>query len=343
MRIASISKIKQSQLVKISLLVSVLVSLPKTIFIYRMITHNRIDFSEVTLAPFIVQFLFFFLFSWIILQLSANWSYAYVTNKTVRIVVNIILAILILIGFMEVLVFTYPFTTTENISKEEYGFLFFNYATILIALFFVARILRLQIIQKENLIENEQLKQQNLQSELTALKNQIDPHFLFNSLNSLTSLLRENQEATDFVTKLSFMYRYILQSGNSDVVSVAEELKFLDSYLYLIKTRYRNRFTIKLNIAPADLDKKVPPLALQVLVENAVKHNEISESNPLLVEVYSENGKVVIKNKIRNRRTLAEGTGNGLTNLNKRYYLVAKQQLTITTENNSFCVLIPLL
>jgi len=228
-------------------------------------------------------------------------------------------------------------------SKEERGFLSFNYVTLFIVLFFVARILRLQIIQKENLLENEQLKQQNLQNELTALKNQIDPHFLFNSLNSLNSLIRDNKEATAFVTKLSFMYRYILQSGDRNLVTVKEELKFLESYIYLIKTRYRDRFSIEMDIHAGDLEKEVPPLALQLLVENAVKHNEISESHPLEVKIYSMDNQICIENTIRERTTLAEGTGNGLANLNKRYNLLGKQKMTITTDNNTFCVKLPLL
>ncbi|WP_273566032.1 sensor histidine kinase [Maribacter halichondriae] len=343
MNVTSISRVKQSQLIKISLLVSLLLSLPKTIFIYRMIEHGKMDFSEVAPSEFILQFLFFFLFSWVVLQISANWAYQFIQTHAIRILTNIAIGIVVLVLFLQLLVYIYPFFTDQAISKEERGFLSFNYATILIILFFVARILRLQIIQKENLLENEQLKQQNLQNELTALKNQVDPHFLFNSLNSLNSLIRDNKEATAFVTKLSFMYRYILQSGDRDLVSVEEELKFLESYIFLIKTRYRNRFSIEMDIDAADLEKEVPPLALQLLVENAVKHNEISESHPLQVKIYSKDNAIFVENTIRPRTTLAEGTGNGLTNLDKRYYLLGKQKMNVTTENNIFCVKIPLL
>lgn len=343
MKTTSISKVKQSQIVKIALLVSFLLSLPKTIFIYRMMERGKMDFSEVHLSEFILQFLFFFFFSWIILQLSANWVYKFIQSRGIRIVANIAVGIIILVAALKLLIHIYPFCTDQMMPKEEQGFLFFNYSTIFIVLFFVARILRLQLVQKENLLENEQLKQQNLQNELTALKNQIDPHFLFNSLNSLNSLIRDNEEATNFVTKLSFMYRYILQSGDRDLVSVKEELKFLESYVYLIKTRYRDRFSLELDIDAGDLDKDVPPLALQLLVENAVKHNEISETHPLQVKIYSEDASICVENRIRSRSTLAEGTGNGLSNLDKRYYLLGKQRMTVTTTNNIFCVKIPLL
>ena len=343
MKATSISKVKQSQIIKISLLVSLLLSLPKTIFIYRMIEHGKMDFSEVAPSEFILQFLFFFFFSWIVLQISANWAYQFISTPALRIVTNIAVGIVIAVLVLQLLVYIYPYCTNHVMSKEERGFLSFNYVTLFIVLFFVARILRLQIIQKENLLENEQLKQQNLQNELAALKNQIDPHFLFNSLNSLNSLIRDNKQATAFVTKLSFMYRYILQSSDRDLVSVKEELKFLESYIFLIKTRYRDRFSIDMDIDAVDLEKEVPPLALQLLVENAVKHNEISESHPLQVKIYSEDGAISVENIIRPRTTLAEGTGNGLANLNKRYNLLGKQKMIITTDNTIFCVRIPLL
>ena len=168
-----------------------------------------------------------------------------------------------------------------EMTERDTGFLNFTYVNLLIALFFIGRILRLQADKQASRIENELLKQQSLQNELMALKNQIDPHFLFNSLNSLTSLIRDNDRATQFVTKLSHMYRYILQSGESDLVTVREELKFTESYTHLIRARYRDRFSIDIEIADKYLDREIPPLALQLLVENAVKHNEISRTNPL--------------------------------------------------------------
>ena len=198
------------------------------------------------------------------------------------------------------------------------------------------------MVSQVSLIENERLKQQNLQTELAALKNQIDPHFLFNSLNSLTCLLRDNEEATQFVKKLSFMYRYILQSGDRDLVTVKEELKFLESYSYLIKTRYRDRFTVDIEIDEKYLEREIPPLALQLLVENAVKHNEISETNPLTVKIFYKDGFIYVENILRPRSVMAEGTGNGLVNLDKRYYLIAKKNITISKEDNKFRVKLPL-
>ena len=338
-----IKQVKQSQLVKVALLLSVLVSIPKTIFLYNMINEGNIDFSQVLVMDFLYRLVFFFVFSWLILQLNANWGYMKVkSTQVIRTVVIISLNIFVVWAILHVFRFLYPYCVDSTMSRDERGILSFTYIILLIVLFFIARILRLQTNQQENLIENERLKQQNLQNELAALKNQIDPHFLFNSLNSLTSLVRDNGAATNFVKKLSFMYRYILQSRDSDLVTIREELKFLESYTYLIKTRYRDRFTIDITIDDKHLEEGIPPLALQVLVENAVKHNEISEVNPLKVKIFSKGGSIFVENVLRPRSTLADGTRNGLQNLEKRYLLLRKQMIKVNRGNGLFSVELPL-
>lgn len=336
-------QVKQSQLVKISLLFAVLVSLPKTIYIYKMFHSGDMDFSEAWVKDFFIKLIFFFLFSWLILQLNSNWGYLFSRNrKILRIFALFVLNIAILVTAPALLDFIYPLITGIPISNEEKGFLSVILTTLVILLLFISRILRLQMVQQSSLIENERLKQQNLQTELTALKNQIDPHFLFNSLNSLNCLLRDNDEAAQFVKKLSFMYRYILQSGDRDLVSLKEELKFLESYSYLIKTRYRDRIDIDIKVDSKYHEKEIPPLALQLLVENAVKHNEISETNPLTVNIYTKDGYVFVENILQPRTVMAEGTGNGLMNLDKRYHLIAKQNIVINKDDNKFSVKLPL-
>ena len=134
------------------------------------------------------------------------------------------------------------------------------------------------------------------------------------------------------------MYRYILQSSDRNLVPLKEELKFLDSYIFLIKTRYRDRFEIVIDVDEMLLEERVPPLALQLLVENAVKHNEISEVNPLLVKVYSENGYLCVENEIRLRTTFVDSTGNGLSNLNKGYLLLKERTISITNTDSIFKV-----
>lgn len=227
-------------------------------------------------------------------------------------------------------------------NRSDKGLLYFVYFVIILIVFFISRILRFQIVQQEDQAEKELLKRQSLQNELSALKNQINPHFLFNSLNSLNSLVRGNEDATSFVNNLSYMYRYILQSGQQDLVSLSEELKFLESYIYLIKTRYRDRFKIDITIDDKLLNHTIPSLTLQLLVENAVKHNEISEQKPLLVKIYNDNDMLVVENDIQPRTSLVESTGKGIANINKRYQLLKNNHIRISESNNVFSVKLPL-
>jgi sensor histidine kinase YesM len=308
-----------------------------------MALEGNMGLSMDWVKDFLIKLVFYFLFSWLILQLNSNWGYLLTKyKKATRVVAVIILNFVILLMGAPILDFIFTFIIGNPLPKEEKGFLVFVLTVLVIILLFVSRILRLQIVQQASLIENERLKQQNLQSELAALKNQIDPHFLFNSLNSLTCLIRDNDKASQFVKKLSFMYRYILQSTDRDLVSLREELKLVESYSYLIKTRYRDRFAIDIEIDEKYHEKEIPPLALQLLVENAVKHNEISETNPLTVKIFYKDGFIFVENKLQPRTAMAEGTGNGLVNLDKRYYLIEKQNIRITTSDNKFSIKLPL-
>lgn len=339
----SLKHVKQSAIFKIALLLAILASLPKTIFLYDMISRGNLDLSSVWIMDLLFRFVFFFLFSWAVLELNANIGYAkFKLSTKARLAVMVLINIALLFICLTLYKFLYPILMGVEMTERDTGFLNFTCANLLIALFFIGRILRLQADKQETRIENELLKQQSLQNELMALKNQIDPHFLFNSLNSLTSLIRDNERATQFVKELSHMYRYILQSGESDLVTVKEELKFTESYTHLIRTRYRDRFTVDINIAEKYLDQEIPPLALQLLVENAVKHNEISTKNPLQVHIFSKNGSIHVENRMQLRKVLKEGTKNGLLNLKKRYILLLGRKLKVRTENNIFAVALPL-
>ncbi|WP_339628292.1 histidine kinase [uncultured Maribacter sp.] len=339
----AITKVKQGEVIKTALLVGILVSLPKTIYLYNGIMDGNLDFSFLWIADFLYRYIFFFFFSWGVLQLNTNIDFdAYNWSSPVKwiVIISINIAVLLLVIFL--ISSLYPLCFEKQMSLREIGFVNFTFINLSFVLFFIARSLRLKTDRQDDRIENEQLKQQNLENELSALKNQIDPHFLFNSLNSLTSLIRENEKATQFVKKLSYMYRYILQSSDTNLVQVKEELKFLESYSYLMETRYRDRLNIEVNIDAPLLERELPPLALQSLVENSVKHNEISSTNPLTVKVYSKGESIVIENPIRGRSTLAEGTGTGLMNLKKRYALLLKHQIKVTTDNDIFKVELPL-
>ncbi|WP_299322666.1 sensor histidine kinase [uncultured Maribacter sp.] len=339
----ALTKVKQGEVIKTALLLGILVSLPKTIYLYNGIMEGNLDFSMSWVTDFLYRYLFFYCFSWLVIQLNANIDYdGFKWSPILKWIVILIINVVLLFAVIKVIKAFYPLINGRDLKPNEEGWINFTFINLSIVLFFIARLLLVSTDKQESRIENEQLKQQNLENELAALKNQIDPHFLFNSLNSLSSLIRDNENATKFVNKLSYMYRYILQSGETNLVSTKEELKFLDCYTFLMKTRYRDRIEIDVNIDEEFMDMKIPPLALQSLVENSVKHNEISSTNPLTVKVYSNGNSLVVENPIRSRSTLAEGMGTGLYNLKKRYSLLLKKEVLVSTENDIFKVELPL-
>lgn len=183
------------------------------------------------------------------------------------------------------------------------------------------------------------------EAELKLLKSQIDPHFLFNNLNILSSLIKKDTDQADnFITRFSNLYRYMLSSGDKDFVSMKEEMKFLDDYVYLLNQRFGKAYQIDNHIDRKKAENYIIlPAALQGLVENAVKHNEGSRNNPLLVTLNLEGDNIVIKNEIRPKMTPQNSTGTGLKNLNARYELVTNKSIQINENQGAFEIRLPLI
>lgn len=198
--------------------------------------------------------------------------------------------------------------------------------------------------QQQVLIENEQLQAENIRNQYEVLKNQLNPHMLFNSLNTLRSLVRENQnKAQDYIQELSRVLRYTLQSHDFQSVSLREEMEFVSAYIFLLKMRFENNLQFDIQINKTLEERRLPPMAIQVLVENAVKHNEISNRKPLTIHILTNNeGNLCVSNDIQPKWTATAGTGIGLVNLAKRYRLLFKQDIQIT-EDKEFNVCIPLI
>jgi sensor histidine kinase YesM len=190
-------------------------------------------------------------------------------------------------------------------------------------------------------IENEEkLKQENLVSKYEALKNQVNPHFLFNSLNTLSGLVeKDSEQAVLYIKKLSDIYRYVLEQKDKAAVNISEEIGFVNDYVYLQKIRYGDGFVFKAVIH--DLKGQVAPLALQMLVENAVKHNIIDRDQPLTIELSEEEGFYVVKNNLQRKKTLQQNSPTGLDNLYKRYEFLSMEKVEITENENEFIVKLP--
>lgn len=213
--------------------------------------------------------------------------------------------------------------------------------TLLISFFLHAREFFLNWKKLE--LDAVKLRNENLTSKYESLKSQLDPHFLFNSLNVLTNLVyTDADKSAVFIKQLSEVYRYVLEVRNKELVPLEDELKFVESYLYLQQIRFGDKLKIENKLQ--GVSGLIPPLALQILVENAIKHNVVSEDDPLTISMFTENNLVVIKNNLQKKIRLTEAsTGIGLDNISKRYEFLTGQKIVIEETASAFIVKLPLL
>ncbi len=192
--------------------------------------------------------------------------------------------------------------------------------------------------------ETEKLKREGLKAELNALKTQVNPHFLFNNLNTLASVIPEDPKlAVDFVQQLSKLYRHILEVKDEQSILLREELDVLKAYAFLLQTRFGNNLDVVINVPHEKLNKKIVPLSLQILMENAIKHNIVSSDKPLKIEVSAVNGKLIVSNNLQKKNQVNESTGIGLDNIRNRYKLLGNGQVEVNESGSNFTVSIPLI
>lgn len=197
------------------------------------------------------------------------------------------------------------------------------------------------IRQYETALDNEWLKRENERFKYESLKAQLNPHFLFNSMNSLSALVSTDQaKAKKFIRKLSSVYRHVLEHQNKSLILMEEELHFLNDYTFLLQTRFDEGLTIHININEEHLHKKIVPMALQLLTENAVKHNQILIDSPLKISIYSEGNSVIVENNFQPKKS-SNSSGVGLKNLKGRY-LQLGGAIKIKTDEKIFRIIIPL-
>ncbi len=219
---------------------------------------------------------------------------------------------------------------------------------ILVAVVFITHVYETVFLVKETeseMIKNEQLERTKVEAELEALKNQIDPHFIFNSLNTLSHLIEEKPaKAKLFNDNLADVYRYILQNKARDLVLLKEEVVFLENYFSLLKIRFDNAVQMKLSIDEMALQRYlVPPISLQVLAENAIKHNEFSEAHPLVFTIHLHDDELRVSNPARKKKLRKPSSKIGLQNLQERYKLTTGKEIVIQDEENLFTVILPAL
>jgi LytS/YehU family sensor histidine kinase len=178
---------------------------------------------------------------------------------------------------------------------------------------------------------------------LEGLRNQVNPHFLFNSLNTLVYLIPEDSEkAVRFVQQLSKVYRYVLESREARIIPLQDELAFLQSYIFLLKERFGENLQVKLTDLNGQTDGAIVPLTLQMLFENAIKHNVISTEKPLMIEVFAEKGHLVVRNNLQRKNQVMDSTGVGLENIRTRYRMLTDREVEVIVSREYFTVLLPM-
>ncbi len=201
------------------------------------------------------------------------------------------------------------------------------------------------ILLKKSIRDEEQAKQAIIQAELDTLKNQIQPHFFFNTLNTLRDIIDQNpkEDAKQFVDRLSGIYRFLLESGNANLISLEAELRFAKDYIHVQSERFGENLKLNWNVPETHVNRLIAPMSLQLLLENAIKHNIISRAKPLTIEININGDYLEVSNKKQKKSTQLPSTKVGLKNIKKRYSLISDKSIKIVDDGQQFTVSLPLL
>jgi sensor histidine kinase YesM len=315
---------------------------------------NIIQGSELSFGPkLLIHFIFTALYTFSLY--GANY---YLFRKLDSIFVDRFSVKRIIIGFVGTfivsLVVIFLLHVFEEVFYNKNSFDYFlqnekpiNYLPAIVITFFITLSVYAISFYKaynENKVKEQKIIAGTANAKFESLKNQIDPHFLFNSLNVLSSLIEENPDnAQRFTTSLSKVYRYVLEQKDKELVSIEEELAFAKTYMNLLKMRFEDSLEYELQVVNPDPESKVVPLSLQLLLENAVKHNVISAQKPLQIRIYIESGFLVIQNDYQKKEVLQDRQGVGLQNIINRYAIITKRKVMIEQNEKTFTVKIPIL
>jgi sensor histidine kinase YesM len=253
-----------------------------------------------------------------------------------RFIVGIIVTILYSLIFVYAISFVYRWSFGLEINLSVLISVAFTFA---ISLFMHGRGFLLN--WRKTAIEAERYQRESITAQYESLKNQVNPHFLFNSLNALSNLVYEDQEkAVQFLRELSKVYRYVLETREHEVVPIDQELEFLKAFLFLQQIRFGEKLQVEFGVTTSDYS--IPPLALQMLAENSTKHNIVSEDDPLTIRIFEENEFVCVENNLQVRRTIGEpSTGVGLENIKRRYAALSSRNLEVMNNGVTFLVKLP--
>jgi len=311
-------------------------------FNYNSLNAFLVDFTCYQLYAFVLGYANTFFFNY---MERLQWQKQDTIKRVILGILGSTIITLICLFFLRVGIEVYYFgmSLDKFLANESWqGYSFGLWITLSIVTVF-------HVIYFYNKYQKNKIKEQKViagtaSAKFDALKNQLDPHFLFNSLNVLTSLIEENPEnAQKFTTALSKVYRYVLEQKNKDVIPVDEELDFARTYMTLLKMRFEDSLIFEIPDLASNPQSKVVPLALQLLLENAVKHNTVTSSKPLHIKIYEKNDMLVVENNLQPKQIVKKSSGVGLENIKQRYKLLTHRTVSIHETTKHFTVAIPML
>lgn len=295
-----------------------------------------------------VQFLYFFFVAWLMLTIM-TWQSTYSHNRSSYLwqglmVVVIALGLYFLTPVMNWRTGTFDIMLSRNGRHLVDWLVILKYTVAVVAIVLYGRIYLLLTQKQDILLENEQLRNENLQTRYNMLVGQINPHFFFNSLTSLSMLVREhsNEKALEYIDQLSYTFRYIIQNGQNTLTTLGEEIAFARAYGELYKVRYADKLFIDVDIDESLAEWQLPALSLQPLIGNAVKHNTITKKKPFTITIRTEGTTLVVENRKAPKLEPEPSTGIGLKNLKSRWQLITGQKIEIVDGEEMFTVRLPL-
>jgi sensor histidine kinase YesM len=353
-------KIIKNNLRKIEILI--VISLVMTLVYHNLLPGHKVEFSGSYLLHFMADSLFNFIMVFITLEanLAVNrwldrrykWEISPVKRLSLQIGLNTVHSFLLMFIIIAGYSFMLSLLLPEAVRKAQVTGAYpvirnLIYVFIAIFLLYQAAYISFYFFRQWShaIVEKERLEKDNISSQLQALQAQVNPHFLFNSLSSLVSLIEEDKDmAIQFVQELADVYRYLLQQKSERLVKVCDELKFINSFIYLHKARCGESLKAEIEIDAKFGNYLIPPQTLQILAENAIKHNIISQSRPLVIKFYTGSRMdIIVENNLQKKLSPQKHTGLGLENITERYRLLGKRNIKVEDTGGIFRVLVPMI
>jgi sensor histidine kinase YesM len=317
-----------------ALFMGVIASIPKILQLHITLGELAIDVS--------IAFLFTLFIWYFNLYQLPKYSGEAINNRFFN--RKLLFSLLAGIGLMMVLVLLHQllvpgYPLRSMLMMYEFRGVLIN-LTVYVFLFLLYQSFHTQLIS----IELERIKAAHVSAQFELLKQQVNPHFLFNSLNTLKSMVdTQDMHSSEFILKLSDFYRFTLENRVNDLITLREELQILDAYLFLLKARFEEGIAMEIDLPQNTSAFAIPPFTLQLLAENCIKHNVISLDMPLTIKLYAEGDFLIMENNLQPKLEPEPSTGMGLENINQRYLHLSGSQILVEKQANVFNVKLPLI